>query len=681
MRTKFLAILVTLIAITLTFGCGSNNNDFVVTGNNNNNIGPAGTVVLQFATARADIRAQFAPLGTTDVRVSGFDSGNVQRFGPQTFPIANTIRIPNVPVTVVRMDGEFLTNGTVNGRFSEAVTVVENQDTVIRNPEVLPAIAGNINQFASGSYFVVAGTLDQDLSDEFARESNISASIELDGTGGIAAGPASAVQHDGTVPGAHLGGTYTLNTDGSLDAQISSLFGDIIIEGGIEGGASQGNPAGFAIATVSMDNGDTLGTGFIVRRTSGLTNASLTGPRDLSGFLTSVGTTASAYSGTLVFDGAGNITGGTLNDEILNENFQVPVGDFNVAGGSTYTVADNGDFTATVEYGTFTLNLSGVVGEDGQIVFTAVIPTDASGIGRLDPPAPQVLTRGSIRAQEIPTGKQKMNFVRTGRNKCTGTVIVSQSSTGLGEVEFNSDGDFQGTSSVLGMDPAAISGDLTDDTNFDRSIQFLGRELRIDSIMRAENGTTVVKATGIEPGESPSRQIEFNYIFHFFDCSPEPGGVVTPSPSPSPTSTPIDDCPDLTSEFAGNRTDDFGSSVTSQFHQSGTSPVQITGFRLASADNPTANLGAIQSCSASLLFASNFSTFASFDTISTNGGQCEWSGNTIIPPDVIAFLDLFQTGPGDIQSDGQPLVFEVLGTKNGVPNQKIGTVTTTVVGP
>lgn len=620
-----------LLLVAILAGCGDSGDFFLA---DNQASVPTGSVRLQLFRPRADIRTQLVPVGATRVRVTGVDAGNTVVFGPTTLVIADELVVRNVPVTVVRLDGEYLQNNTVVGRFSEAVTIPENGEVTVVAPNLLPAVPGNLNQFASGPYFGVSGLIKFDIQsgNTTGRETSVRGDFELDGEGNIAQGGSfTVVRNDGTSSGTHGGGSYNLNTDLSIDASLNTEIGVVSLDGGVVvGGASEGKPANFAAGTFSADGGATNGLGYLVRRTTGVDESALDGDYLLSGLFTTSEQIRFGFDGAIRFDGNGNILAGGLICATLSDRFSGPRL-FPIQPGSGYTVDDDGDFRATLEFGDFTCLLVGAVGPDGQVIATAEIPCEAGGIGRLDKTSPQVAARGvPVRAQESVVGSHVALFTKLTRDAITDEQM--ESAIGLGNAVIEPNGDFMLTLFVRGNGEPVF-------TRGSGQISLEGEGGTGELTFDGDSEPSAVGVAVLNDGSVLLTIVDDDGCF-FRATLMDPSK--TPEPEPDPGST----LPDLSDEFEVLESSQGPGVLSLHLKQRLTSNLNITAFQIKAEDNPELNFSALTDAGASILDPQTLEEKDQFDSISYGpDGALFAKGDPIEPLDDV-FLDLEFLGSG-----------------------------------
>lgn len=433
--------LATLLAFCLVWiaGCGS---DFEneIAGDQGTPTVPTGSLVFNFVLART------VPAAVTNIRFTGLDANGNVVFGPVTEIKASPITLNGVPVTTVQMLAEFLQGGTTTGHGFLPVTVTPNQTTTITDPPFTDGPppgnqgppTGPLARL-TGDYVAVGGFVGPD--DTQGHETNFQAQVNFDGRGNITAGGGvKVVLHDITKDETNQAGTYTVDADGNFTATITTQIGVVeVVDGRLIGDGAQ---ADMVIAAAHAEAGVTQGILYLVRRGSGMSNATLNGNHFMSGFNTPISETQSSFAGDVQFDGAGNING-QFFDNPLAEFFNIVIGSFNIGAGSTYTVADNGDFTASLNVGTPTpMELTGVVGANGVVLFTNVVTNELAGNGIILPtPAPVTPRSSGIRAQVTESdilGLKNVKMVRLAtevncvsqpRQVTTGSVSITQSSS------------------------------------------------------------------------------------------------------------------------------------------------------------------------------------------------------------------------------------------------------------
>lgn len=126
MRQIRIALSTLLTLICLGCGGGSSTSAPATTGGSNNASVVTGTVRLQSVLART------VPSTVTHFRATGFDLNGAVQFGPETVSKATTVEFI-VPVTVTRLQIEYLAGSQVVGIGSSTVAVVASQVTELAN--------------------------------------------------------------------------------------------------------------------------------------------------------------------------------------------------------------------------------------------------------------------------------------------------------------------------------------------------------------------------------------------------------------------------------------------------------------------------------------------------------------------------------------------------------------------
>lgn len=515
--------------------------------------------------------------------------------------------------------------------------------------------ANTINQVASGQFFGVSTVFDVSANNS-GRATNLRGDFNLDGVGGIGAGGAiTFLDHAGQAQGAHLGGTYTINANGLLNAVIGSLLGDInLIDGGLIGGLTVQNSAQFASAILRMDNGASAGTAYFVPRGTGLSIASLNGNFVFTGQNNTRVRNRGFVTGTLRFDGNGNVTAATLRSAQLRANFG-GAGDFTLAAPATYTVNNNGDFSADLNFGLFTYQLRGAVGASGRLLVTAVINNQASGTWRVKPSTgvtPRRARLAGVRAQTEGGSDPDQQLCTLNRNyrdldSCDRSLTPLTDKSPLVQATNESNTfiigcnfiDEDNPSSVNDTDTFSITGTVIVPNalvNSSGTLTYSG--LQRDSngvsvsftnttsdftVLADDDGTLTIDVTF--DGLPFSVQSDCGNIFNFdlTVTDPTPAPTTTPSPSPSPTANPNQD---LTSEFAVIRAEQILSGpFFFDLTLNSSSTLVFNGVTVTRSDNPTADFNAVQTCSA---FIFNGTSSASFDTETINNNECQWLNNS-----------------------------------------------------
>lgn len=584
-----------------------------------------------------------------------------------------------------------------------------NRDFVVVTPNNNGGNANTINRVANGQFFGISTVFDVSGNGS-GRATNLRGDFNLDGNGGIAAGTITFLDHAGQATGAHLGGTYTINPNGLLSAVIGSILGDInLTDGGLIGGLTAQSAAQFANAILSMDGGATSGTAYFVPRGTGLTAASLNGNFVFSGRTNTRVRNRGFVRGILTFDGFGNVTAANLTSNELRASFG-GAGDFTLAAPATYTVANNGDFSANLDYGLFTYQLRGAVGASGRLLVTAVISNQASGTWRVKPVATTTNRRArlsSVRAQGTDDSSSDEKLCTLERQWQDGT--GENSSDCIQDLESLTDKtpfvQLTNDANTFFIDCDYVDVDDEDNANDDDNFSISGTIIRPNSltndsgrltfagirrdtsgvetsftntttnftVVEDSDGTLTVDVTfnPIDPFDSGADALEgdvghiFNFEITITDPSPAPS--TTPTPSPSPTSTP-DPNPDLSGEFSTLRAQQgISGPLFFDLVQNTSSTLVFHGVRVDRDDNPTAVFDAVTSCQASIF---NGSSSALFDTVTSVDNECQWVNTApLTPGHELDFIILTNSTP--FYQVGENLVLQVLDSSA----QSTGTIT------
>ena len=148
MNKKILFTLL-LLLLPLSIGCDSSSDNFSgTTIINNSNSGPGlsgqtGQVTLQTQLARASqvlaqetfvFQTQTIPSFVTDLRFTGVDANGAFVYGPVVKSKAQTIVLEDVPVEVVSLRIELLTDGFTVGGLVTPIDVISEETTFITDP-------------------------------------------------------------------------------------------------------------------------------------------------------------------------------------------------------------------------------------------------------------------------------------------------------------------------------------------------------------------------------------------------------------------------------------------------------------------------------------------------------------------------------------------------------------------
>lgn len=310
-----------------------------------------------------------------------------------------------------------------------------NEDFVVTNSSNVNTTA-NVNNLAQGRFVLVTSVTEafvpQELAPgapvpdtlpfrkQFGNEGNFIGDFSLDGAGNILPGTQAAfVMKSQRIEFNFPGGTYFIAPDGNLTAQFDLPFGTAQLVGNIVGGASAAVPARFATAVINGNNGANFGEAYIAARGTGLDVGDLNGTYNLDGQHIQQTRYQDLVVGEFTFDGNGSITAASLVSSQLRAGLGGS-GPFTLQAPATYTVDNDGDFSADLLFGLFTYQIRGVVGADGQLIATAVIPDVVSGTIRLQPQGNAASLAGissrAIRAQGTTADDGVRNFYTSGYN-------------------------------------------------------------------------------------------------------------------------------------------------------------------------------------------------------------------------------------------------------------------------
>lgn len=127
--TRHLGIALTTLLALICLGCGGGGGSTAAPASSGGTANPGvatGTVRLQSVLART------VPSTVTQFRATGFDLNGAVQFGPETVPKAATVEF-RVPVTVTRLQLEYLAGNLVVGIGSNTITVAAGQVTDLAN--------------------------------------------------------------------------------------------------------------------------------------------------------------------------------------------------------------------------------------------------------------------------------------------------------------------------------------------------------------------------------------------------------------------------------------------------------------------------------------------------------------------------------------------------------------------
>lgn len=329
------------------------------------------------------------PANVTQYRYTGFDVNGKQQYA-STVDKAASVTLSNVPVSVVSLKYELLASGQVVGSGVFAVVVTAGQIFVVNDPPFDPVVVGSNKLVAASTPYTMTGA-DAGL----VKGGVVNGTLQFDGNGGVTGGQIVRMNANVVPPVPETfnvsAGTYSISSSRNFTATLTTDRYPLTMSGQVSL-----KPAGGAIYSVVYgDNGSTDAMTAVVTlqvQSSGFGNASLSGAYASVGFEVSPFSANVGYNtGTLQFDGAGKVTGGTLT----------------TAGGTaltvragSYAVAANGTVTATINFsGLGSVALSGAVGADSVLALAGVAPTQVDHIFVMCSPKPSVV--GVVNVQPV----------------------------------------------------------------------------------------------------------------------------------------------------------------------------------------------------------------------------------------------------------------------------------------
>jgi len=143
---KFLLALCLAFLLPLTIGCGDSDEfNFTSTNNNTNQgglSGQTGTINIQTQLATANqtdaevvvFEDTVIPAAVDELRFTGFNQNGAPIYGPVVLAKSANLVLENVPVEVVTLRVELLTEGFIVGGTSLSVNVATGETTVVTNP-------------------------------------------------------------------------------------------------------------------------------------------------------------------------------------------------------------------------------------------------------------------------------------------------------------------------------------------------------------------------------------------------------------------------------------------------------------------------------------------------------------------------------------------------------------------
>lgn len=155
MSTRILNLIIACL-VTLVVGCGGSTVEVNSFSNSNGTTGPnlsgqTGTVTVQTQVATGQISAQQSiaiqsdviPAFVDELRFTGQDQFGFLVYGPVVRAKAGTIELDNVPIEVVSLRIELLTNGFVVGGLVTPINVPTNEVVFLTNPVYVFAGVGS----------------------------------------------------------------------------------------------------------------------------------------------------------------------------------------------------------------------------------------------------------------------------------------------------------------------------------------------------------------------------------------------------------------------------------------------------------------------------------------------------------------------------------------------------------
>ena len=343
------ALALVLAGYGLILGCGggSQNSNFVTVGNPGAATGGLQLNVPLEAARQAATRAlnsYTVPASVTQFRLTFFDDNNATVM-TTTVDKAAVVTVANIPLTVTSVLYELLNGtGAVVGTGRFRIVITANQVYVVDPPPFDPVVTGTAAMLSTNYY--VAGC---DTSTGIGG--SISGNIAFDGNGNVVAG-GQVLRIIANSPNPPIvetfnvtGGTYAVAANRDFTATLNTDQYPLAMSGRVTL-----QPAGGAVYASVYAQGGNVPTnaraaknGFfpplsafttLQVASSGFSNASLSGTLMVAAFNPSALSDFKGYlTGSIVADGAGNWTGGSLTT--------VDGTVFPIQGG-TYTVAADG---------------------------------------------------------------------------------------------------------------------------------------------------------------------------------------------------------------------------------------------------------------------------------------------------------------------------------------------------
>ena len=296
-----------------------------------------GNVVINYVLARA------VPTAVSTVEYSGFNQQGYLTY-TENSPRQSQVRLTGVPVNVVRLQIDLISNGALVGRGTIPIQVGSGLTTTISDPAFQDVTGPPLD--LSGRYFV------NGIEPTATRPGFSRGEFTLDANGGVTSGALTLVSALGgqTLSFNVTGGNLTMQPDRRFTGTLIATPFNLTLTGQ---GSLSGALSAAAVGGTGMDQIAMLV--YAQKSTTEISQASLNGNFVFAAAHTGIG--AGFSNGTLQFDGAGKVTGGQL--------VHVDKGTQTILGGS-YTTQANGavSLSLTTSPGG-TLALAGSLGGAG----------------------------------------------------------------------------------------------------------------------------------------------------------------------------------------------------------------------------------------------------------------------------------------------------------------------------
>ncbi|MEW6279860.1 MAG: hypothetical protein AB1758_14625 [Candidatus Eremiobacterota bacterium] len=294
--------------------------------------------------------------------VTGLDAANQVVF-TSSLQVVSPLVIAQVPTNVVAIQVDFYSQGTLVGRTTLGVTITANQTFIIDDPAYDDVVTGT-PQLVAGTYLLTgadSGTVVGGL---------LNGTVTLDGSGNVTGG--TITRRDATaIPPVNTvfnltGGTFSIGADRNLQATLITNSYQLVVKG--RASTSSSAPAIYGVI-YGHDGSTTALSGYVALQRSpvNVNAGTLRGTYGVAGISVGFFGNPGYYDGSLTFDGAGSITGGSLT---------LPTGGTQAVSAGNYAVGADGSLTGTLNVaGLGAVPLQGSVSLDGTFAANGLAST------------------------------------------------------------------------------------------------------------------------------------------------------------------------------------------------------------------------------------------------------------------------------------------------------------------